>query len=239
MNDSDRLMGNLRVKKMAECMRRLREPLQGCQYEIGPFTGYEDAKDTALIFTDYVLLPISRFCTEQEASLTWEKVELILSDAGVGPANIWPEVGGIFAELVFNAAQHSFSPQGSCATVECFECGGEVTYIIAVADAGIGIPSSLRKNSKYADVVDDWSAISSATELGVTGTKEQRGVGLHYVAERVRAYLGELAIISGNGFMMFRQDEEPVLRKLSEPPEGTTVLVSLPIPPLGQSHGRH
>jgi hypothetical protein len=73
-------------------------------------------------------------------------------------------------------------------------------------------------------------------EIDVTGTMEPRGVGLYHVTERVRAYRGELAIISGGGYLMVEEGKAPILGDLEElghpPYEGTIAIVSIPIPPV-------
>ena len=183
---------------------------------------------------DKVILPVTEFSTETEANEIWGRVELSLTANGLGPPNIWPDVDGILAELVFNAAQHSFSRTGCSAAVEIYLTDFETVYVIGVADAGIGILSSLRKNPTYGQIGSDTNAIYRATELGVTGTEEQRGVGLHFVAERVRAYSEELAIISGEGYLIVKAGGEPTMGNLKELDMpyhgGTMALVSLPIP---------
>ena len=198
------------------------------------------AEDVDFEIPDFVLLPVTRFSTEEEADAIWEQVAQSLTAHGIGSSNVWPDVDGIFAELALNAAQHSLSPLGCSATLECFTGGSEIVYVLGVADGGIGIPSSLRNNPAYSHITSDNDAILRATEMGVTGTLEPRGVGLHHVTERVRAYLGELAIISGAGFLMVKRGQEPVRSNFGElnlephhgPIDGTISLVSLPIPPL-------
>lgn len=103
-----------------------------------------------------------------------------------------------------------------------------------MSDDGIGIPASLRNNPLYAGIASDKDAILRATELDVTGTTEPRGAGLHHVMERVRAYRGELVIISGYGLLTVANGAEPAVRDLSDAGElyhhGTAVLLALPFP---------
>lgn len=183
---------------------------------------------------DIVLLPVTRFHSETEAISVWEQVEDQLAAQRIGPSNTWPDVDGIFAELALNAAQHSFSEAGCTATLESTVIEGETVFIIGIADAGIGILSSLRRNPELTYMTNDESAISSATELGVSGTREQRGVGLHFVAERVRAYSGELLIVSGSGMFLILGGRAPLQRNFipasSLRYNGTAVLAALPIP---------
>ena len=186
------------------------------------------------VLPDMTLLPVTEFGTEREATSVWEQLALNLINHGVGPGNARTDVDGIFEELALNAAQHSRSPLPCRATLECFLSRDEIVYVVGVADAGIGIPVSLRGNPEYAHIENDEDAISHATEQDVTGTTQSRGAGLHHVMERVRAYLGELTIISGGGFLMVRDGGEPTLSSLDAldlpPYDGTIALVSLPIP---------
>ena len=116
-----------------------------------------------------------------------------------------------------------------------------IVYVIGIADGGIGIPASLRGNLEYASIANDEDAIFRATELDVTGTMEPRGAGLHHVIEKVRAFGGELTIISGESFLMVKGGQEPILGRMVElgrlPYQGTTVLVGLPIPAMNTSDG--
>lgn len=111
---------------------------------------------------------------------------------------------------------------------------GEIIYVVGVSDRGIGIPNSLRQNPLYAGLISDQDAILKATEMDVTGTEYQRGAGLHHVMERVRAYRGELLIISGHGFLRLSNGETPMADSLSEGDgrshAGTAVVAALPVP---------
>ena len=223
-----------RISAMASCIRRLREPLEVSETEFEFFNQLATGEGRDLTIPDTVLLPVTEFSTEDEANEIWGRVTQSLISHNIGPSNTWADIDGIFEELALNAAQHSASPIGCSATVECFIFERETVYVIGVADVGIGIPSSLRKNPEYNHIKDDNNAILHATELGVTGTVEQRGVGLHHVTERVQAYLGELAIISGAGFMMVRGGQKPLQGSVKGVGyhKGTIALVSLPIPQL-------
>lgn len=187
---------------------------------------------------DMTPLPASTFRTEGEANALWETVAMSLTRNSAGPANIWPVIDGIFEELALNAAQHSSSQPGSCAIVECFTSEIEALYAIGVVDLGIGIRSSLHNNSAYRHINDEYDAISRALDMDVTGTEEQRGAGLHFVTQRVQEYRGDLAIMSGNGFLMVRNGNGPfrgdlVVQDWSRH-QGTLVLVAIPIPHMGQ-----
>ena len=187
---------------------------------------------------DTTILPASIFRIEDEANSLWEKVAEQLIESSVGPSNAWPIIDSIFEELALNAIQHSSSKAGSCATVECFSSADEILYVVGVVDLGIGILSSLRHNPEYQHIDDEYDAISRAIELDVTGTLEHRGAGLHHVTERVQESLGELVILSRDGFLMIRKGEGPfrgnlVAQTWSRHP-GTLVLAAIPIPHMRQ-----
>lgn len=187
---------------------------------------------------DTTILPANVFRTVGEANSLWETVAETLIQRGIGPSNVLPIVDSIFEELALNAAQHSLSEAGSCATVECFTSGSEILYVIGVVDLGVGILSSLRNNPLYQHINDEYDAISRALELDVSGTLEQRGAGLHHVFERVQRSSGDLVIISGDGFLMVRKGQGPfrgdfVAQNWSRHP-GTLVLAAIAVPTMRQ-----
>ena len=228
-----------RLARLGGCMARLTRPLLDSEPDISSLVQIAFGSEALLTKPDTILLPVKRFFNESEASSIWEQVADTLSEQGIGPSNTWSDVDGIFAELVLNAAQHSFSDMGCTATLECSIIERETVFTVGVADAGIGILSSLRRNPRLTGLTSDEAAISRATELGVSGTTEQRGVGLHFVVERVSAYSGELLIVSGSGMMLIRGGQGIILQNLqkftpatSTRFDGTVVMVALPIPPL-------
>ena len=215
-------------------MRRLTGPLEETFADADWFTGLDPADYFDRDSPDSIILPITTFRTEDQANDVWETMSERLADCAIGPPNVWQEIDAIFEELALNAAQHSFSPSGCSATVESFDNQGDLVFVVGVADAGIGIPSSLRKNPEYELISDDQDAILRATESEVTGTMEPRGIGLYHVTERVKAFRGEMTIISGAGFLMVKGGDDLVLGNLADlgktPYKGTIALVSLPIP---------
>ena len=223
-----------RLKFMVDCMIRLTASLN----EVGPrlplllLPEFDEEVDQDNF--DVCVLPITPFRTENDANAVWEKASQALVDYNVGPSNVLNEIDGIFEELALNAAQHSRSPAGSRATLECYEFEEETVFLVGIADAGIGIPTSLRMNPEHRLIRDDQDAILRATELDVTGTLESRGVGLYHVTERIRAYRGELALISGSGFLMVKSGVPPALGNLADlnqpPYPGTIAVATIPIP---------
>lgn len=187
---------------------------------------------------DALILPASTFRTEGEANSLWETVAENLMQHNVGPANVWPIVDSIFEELALNAAQHSASQAGCCATVECLTAEDEILYIIGVVDLGIGILTSLRNNPAYQHINNEYDAIYRALELDVTGTLEQRGAGLHHVTKSVKDSAGDLAILSRDGYLIIRNGNGPfrgdfTAQNWSSHP-GTLVLAAIPVPQMRQ-----
>jgi hypothetical protein len=100
--------------------------------------------------------------------------------------------GGAFGELADNVFQHSRHPETAIAAYRWL--AGKFEMVIA--DAGIGIRSSLRENPEYAALLDDNAALEAATTMGVSrfGSASGRGTGFKTVFDA----------IAGNGFLRFR-----------------------------------
>lgn len=235
-SDSHGLRARARLAELIGCMGGVSRPLLESDHNYDALVEFAFGEVPYRIEPDNILLPVTRFHSETEAISIWEQVEDQLAAQRIGPSNTWPDVDGIFAELALNAAQHSFSEAGCTATLESTVIESETVFIIGIADAGIGILSSLRRNPELTNITNDESAISSATQLGVSGTREQRGVGLHFVAERIRVYSGELLIVSGSGLLLILGGHGLMLKNFTPATSlrynGTAVLAALPIPAL-------
>ena len=177
-------------------------------------------------------LPISKLSSEDDVERIANELELA---EGLGPSNAKNEISGIFYELALNAVQHSQSVVGEYATLECvMGTSGDILYAVGVADCGIGIPQSLRKNPDVGNLERDDHAIALATELHVTGTGHPyRGIGLNHVTEVVKRFKGCLIIISGYGCLDIIQGREAELIELSPTDRlfGTVATVSISVPP--------
>ena len=230
------------LARMASCLERLLTPdfpADGLSWLVQRTLGTDDRIQGS------ELLPITRFRTENQANAVWERVAIELDERGVGPGNARTDVDAIFEELALNAAQHSQAQEMCYGMVEVDgqrrlralrQSRGEILYVVGLSDGGTGIPNSLRRNPLYSNITSDKDAILRATDMDVTGTDQQRGAGLHHVVERVRAYRGELLIISGYGFLTSSGGGTPVVENLSEDGSmyhhGTAVLAVLPVPAL-------
>ena len=161
------------------------------------------------------ILPLTGFNNVEDVELLANDIE---SAHPIGPANVWHEMSGIFYELALNGVQHAESAAGCYVVLECTTVApGAIIYAVGVADCGIGIPASLRKNPDYAHIMDDMKAIIRATELHVTGTGDAtRGLGLDHIMKVVKGFQGNFAIISGagclnilNGLTVIEADDRP------------------------------
>ena len=146
------------------------------------------------------ILPITRFDSIDDVESLANGIELTHP---IGPANVWNEMPGIFYELALNGVQHSQSAAGCYVVLEYATFAPSVVvYAVGVADCGIGIPASLRKNPDFAHIMDDAETIARATELNVTGTGDSaRGVGLNHVMQMVKNLCGNFVLISGAGYL--------------------------------------
>lgn len=224
---------------MAGCLERLQEPhvpSAHTSWLIRQVLGVTDVVQAS------TLLPVTRFRTEDEADAVWERVAIELDERGVGPGNLRTDVDAIFEELALNGVQHSDSKDGCYGVVELSDSertDGEVSYVVGLSDDGIGVPDSLRKNPVYSGITSDKAAILRATDMDVSGTDQQRGAGLYHVLDRVKAYRGELVIVSGSGFLSVLLGQEAVVCDLSDEGDithpGTVVLASLSVPALEAS----
>ncbi len=71
--------------------------------------------------------------------------------------------------------------------------------VLAVVDAGVGIPHSLRQNPAYSEVRTDRQALQLALKQGVSGvaTDPTRGQGLWHLQQICQRYGGRLTVRSG------------------------------------------
>ena len=238
--DNDQL--SFKLARMASCLERLLVPdftATDIHWLMHRVLGTDDRIQGSEV------LPLTKFRTEDEANAVWERVAIELDERGTGPSNARTDVDAIFEELALNAAQHSQAREMCYGLVEVDGhhrqralrgSDGELLYVVGLSDGGTGIPNSLRKNPLYSNIANDKDAILHATDMDVTGTDEERGAGLYHVMERVRAYSGELLIISGCGFLRVSGGGDPTIDDLDEDSNlyhyRTAVPAALPVPAL-------
>jgi anti-sigma regulatory factor (Ser/Thr protein kinase) len=107
----------------------------------------------------------------------------------------------VVVELLRNVVQHSHSPMGARVEADLRNVeSGRPMLQLAVADAGVGIPASLR--ALHPNLVDPeaalekslWPHISGTFEEGLTGTQQNAGMGLFFIAEMAKLTGGTLLI---------------------------------------------
>ena len=111
----------------------------------------------------------------------------------------------VVSEMVRNVLEHSRTDVGAIVAAQYYSgTRGDRPYVsIGIADAGVGIRSSLRHN--YPDLASDGDAILTAMRPGVTGAvgrSENAGAGLFFTRGLASSTNGYFAV--GSGDAMFR-----------------------------------
>ena len=176
-----------------------------------------------------VILPIESFQSTADAVGITNTAFDRLQSAGLGAANLTSIVTELFSELVLNAAQHSESQIGAFGCVQFSELEQSQRFACAVADGGIGVAESLRRNKKLlARVNYDWDALELAIRERVSGTGDPtRGIGLYGVSEDVRHPGRSLLLHSGLGSLEITEELESSARRARLFP-GTLAFLSIP-----------
>jgi hypothetical protein len=120
--------------------------------------------------------------------------------------------GGAFGELADNVFQHSQHPETAIAAYRWQDANFEMV----IADAGIGIRSSLRENPDYAQISDDNAALETATTMGVSrfGAGTGRGTGFKTVFDAI-AGTGCLRFRSGIAALILNRTDNNLVRRRS------------------------
>ena len=80
---------------------------------------------------------------------------------------------------------------------------------IAVADFGIGLAQTLRRNPKNSHIKNDYDAIRHAAQLGTSEHDDPtRGTGLHHLLEIAYRHGGSVQIRSGAATVRYRMDKK-------------------------------
>jgi len=95
---------------------------------------------------------------------------------------------------------------------------------LCIADLGIGIPSSLRRFSKYQTIYNDYEAIKMATDEGVTSRPERAGLGLNHIREFLFVNKGQMCIISGSGKVYWKFNRGEIWEQKMDVPFNGTVI---------------
>jgi hypothetical protein len=104
-----------------------------------------------------------------------------------------------FRELADNAAEHSEAPP----SVTVAYRWQPREFEVVIADAGIGVRRSLRKNPVHRDLSDDQTALEEAMKLGVSSVSlPGRGTGFNTVLQNIAGFAGTLRFRSGRAALV-------------------------------------
>ncbi|MEE8169054.1 MAG: hypothetical protein V3T70_00770 [Phycisphaerae bacterium] len=175
------------------------------------------------------VLPITHFETTADASDVTNTAFDRLQSAHLGAVNLTSVVTELFSELALNAAQHSESAVGAFGCVQFFEFKRGPRFTCTVADGGIGVFASLRRNEALRSRVSyDWGALELAVRERVSGTGDpHRGIGLYGVSEDVRRPNRSLLLHSGLGSLEIKEDLQSSAKRTRLYP-GTLAFLSIP-----------
>lgn len=174
--------------------------------------------------------PITWFQSVDDVERIANNLELA---SGPGLTAALVEMVGVFYELALNAVEHSQRAAGYYVIRAGSSIVDGVEHTVGIADCGIGIPASLRRNPAFADVLNDADAIALATELHVTGTGEaHRGIGLDHVMGVVKSLGGSLTVLSAGGSLEVETGGRIIKGSLegSDHLAGTVAVVTLSVP---------
>ncbi|MFQ5493878.1 MAG: hypothetical protein ACE5EX_00715 [Phycisphaerae bacterium] len=196
--------------------------LKGCNVDVDDrgVGGRDDQK---------TILSITRLETTGDASDVTNTAFARLQSADLGAANLTSVVTELFSELALNAVQHGESEVGAFGCVQFYESENGSRFTCTVADGGIGIYASLRRNEAYRSRVSyDWDALELAVRERVSGTGDpHRGIGLYGVSEDIRQPGRSLLLHSGVGSLRIREDMQSSARRNRLFP-GTLAFLSIP-----------
>jgi anti-sigma regulatory factor (Ser/Thr protein kinase) len=106
----------------------------------------------------------------------------------------------VFSELARNALEHAHSPVGAFMCAQYYKDTKRIS--IGIADAGVGIHSSIRQSHPAPAVRD---AIALALQPGITGTTRRIG-GTEFNAGAGLFFVKSIAALSRNFFMVYSDD---------------------------------
>ena len=187
-----------------------------------------DDRGIAEASNSQTVVPLSRFASEFEAEQLANNALDHLTSQRSTASHLAPVVSENFAELAFNAIQHSQSSIGSLGLIQFYNFRDGLQFVITVADGGIGIRRGLYNNPALRDKIHyDWTAIELAARERISGTGDAtRGIGLYGVAEDARKGGRQLIIHSGIGVLQIFEDVRQESRR-TNPFPGTLALMSI------------
>lgn len=175
------------------------------------------------------MLPCAHFHNDADVDRLAGEMQDRFSKELTGLSGLLQPCHEIFSELAGNVVAHAESDGGYVLAQEYHFSSGRVVEI-AVADCGIGIRQSLRKNPSLEDFDSDCDAMEAALKEGVTSFQDKyRGYGLAFVADNVNKVKNRrMTMRSGNGILSLRGDGAIVHQLRSTSFSGTIVNVRVP-----------
>ena len=142
----------------------------------------------------------------------------------------------VIVELLRNVVQHSRDNKGGVVAAQVMRPHDrEPSIEVAVGDAGVGIFASLRRT--HPDLPDERTALlraldphySGAFEDGLTGSGENAGLGLFFIAEMTKLLGGSMLLASRGAALMLTADASPQIAYLDGGTfAGTLVVFRIP-----------
>ncbi|WP_152993994.1 hypothetical protein [Dehalococcoides mccartyi] len=147
------------------------------------------------------VIPVKRFNSIQDIETIGNDMQMIFHSKLPELSSLFGSCHIIFSELADNIISHAQSSGGFVLAQQYNYRTGPLVEI-AICDCGIGIPNSLKKNPKYAQIIDnDTSAIKLALKEGVSSIQDDlRGYGLHEVKNLMSVGNKILSIRSSSGY---------------------------------------
>jgi anti-sigma regulatory factor (Ser/Thr protein kinase) len=156
--------------------------------------------------TNPLLVELTRF--ENSAALPTildRIVDVLLWELGYSQREAF-NVATAVSEVAQSALQHA---GGVCAygAMQVYRSGARPFLEFAIADHGVGLLQSLRRNREHGDLADDASAIRRALEPGASGLDDAtHGTGLYHLGEIALTYEGTIQIRTGSAAAYYRGD---------------------------------
>jgi hypothetical protein len=152
----------------------------------------------------------------------------------------------VLSELMRNVVQHSRDAQGGMVAAQLMAAGrggyDHAVVQVAVGDAGIGIPESLRRfhpqySAPEAALVRALDPhVSGTFEPGLSGTEENAGLGLFFIAEMAKQAGGRLLIATRGARLLLEGARDGHPQRFEKAPVGFPgTLVAFELPDRGVS----
>ena len=178
-----------------------------------------------------VLIDVTIMHTRDAISVMLRKSGELLQNLGFSPVAKM-HVLQVLSEVSGNVLDHAQSDIGGVVTSQTYRSRrSNIRYLVmSIADAGVGVRSSLAHNQKLAGRLD-----SDATALGIAvGVGNSRfgiggrGGGLPSVLDIAKKYGGNVAMRSGRGALAYHGEDDQK-RVFDAPPQiGTQMRIMLP-----------